>query len=115
MTGGLGADVVLECAGRGETARLSVELAGRCGRILFFGIVPPGETVPIAPNDVFRRELAIYGSAINPDTHYRVLSVLKRLGVGGLITARYPLSRINEAVDEARRARGLKICVKPNE
>jgi threonine dehydrogenase-like Zn-dependent dehydrogenase len=110
----LGADVVIEAAGRAQTAAEVFRLAGRAGRILYFGVVPPGQKVEVEPNDIFKRELSVYGSAINPYTHHRVVSLLKRLDVGCLVTHSFPLDQINEAMQAAREARGLKICIKPN-
>lgn len=113
-TANLGADVVIEAAGRAATAAEAFRLVGRAGRILYFGIVPPGQKIEIEPNDIFFRELSIYGSTINPFAHQRVVSLLKRLDVADLVTHTFPLEQINEAMQAAREARGLKICIKPN-
>ena len=114
LTGGLLADVVIEAAGRPETAERAIRLAGRCGKILFFGVVPPQYNIKVNPNTVFKKELKIVGSAINPFVHYRVIAMLSKLDVSGLITHRFPLSAANEAMDAAKRSVGLKICIKPN-
>lgn len=115
LTDGLGPDVVIEASGNPGAAKSAVKVAGRCGRIMFFGIVPPGVEIGISPNEIFRRELTIVGSVINPYTHYRAVQVVKLIDAGSLITHRYPLSQINEAIDAARHSVGLKICIKPNE
>ena len=113
-TNGLGADVVIEAAGRAQTARDAFNLVGRCGRILFFGVVPPHESIQIHPNDIFKRELLIVGSAINPFTHLRVVQMIKKLELSGLISHRYPLESINEAMKKVSDLSGLKVCIKPN-
>ena len=114
LTDGLGADVVIEAAGRIETASEVTKYAGRSGRILFFGIVPADKKIKISPNEIFTKELMIIGSAINPFVHYRAVQLLKRLDVRELVTHSFPLSQIDEAIDAARKSIGLKICVKPN-
>lgn len=114
LTDGLGADVVIEAAGRSQTAKQTFRLAGRCGRIMFFGVVPPGEKIEVEPNDIFKRELTIVGSAINPFAHHRVIQIIKKLQLADLITQRYPLERVNEAIQAASQLKGLKICIKPN-
>jgi len=114
LTGGLGPDVVIEASGNPVAAKSAVEVAGRCGRIMFFGIVPPGVEIGISPNEIFKRELTIVGSVINPYTHYRAVQVAKTIDADSLITHRYPLSQINEAMEAARHSTGLKICIKPN-
>ncbi|MDR1534948.1 MAG: alcohol dehydrogenase catalytic domain-containing protein [Planctomycetota bacterium] len=113
-TGGLGPDVVIECSGVPAAAGQAVALAGRGARVVLFGVAPPGETVSIEPNGIFMKELAIVGSTINPFTHYRAVEMLPSLGLGDLITHVFPLARINEAMEAARRGAGLKIAIEPN-
>lgn len=114
LTDGLGADVVIEAAGRVETASQVTKYAGRSGRILFFGIVPPDKRIEISPNEIFTKELKIIGSAINPFVHYRAIQLLKQMNVRDLVTHSFPLSQINEALEAAKKSIGLKICIKPN-
>jgi threonine dehydrogenase-like Zn-dependent dehydrogenase len=113
-TNGLGADVVIEAAGRPETAEQAVELAGHGGRILFFGVAAPGKHASIEPNRVFARELTIVGSIRNPFTHHSVMEILPRLRLKDIVTHRFALEDIGKAFEAARRGEGLKICIKPN-
>ncbi|MGI9862901.1 zinc-dependent alcohol dehydrogenase family protein [Moorella naiadis] len=114
LTNGLGADVVIEAAGRVDTAKHTIDLVSRCGTILFFGVVAPGQIISIEPNEIYRKELTIVGSAINPFTHHRVLEILPSLKAKELITHKFPLSGIEEAFSVARRGLGLKVCITPN-
>lgn len=113
-TDGLGADVVIEAAGRPETAAQAIDLVCHGGRVLFFGVAAPGKTAPIEPNRIFAREITIVGSIRNPFTHHRVMQVLAQLRLKDIVTHRFPLERIEEAFDAAHRGEGLKICIKPN-
>jgi L-iditol 2-dehydrogenase len=113
-TNGLGADVVIDAAGRSETAESTIELACHGGRILFFGVVAPGERISVEPNRIFARELTVSGSIRNPFTHLQVMEVLPTLKLDGLVTHRFALDDINAAFDAAKRGEGLKICIKPN-
>lgn len=81
---------------------------------MYYGVVPPGQAVHLEPNEIFRKELTILGSAINPDTHYRVLEILPRLKLEGCITHRYALSDIEKGIQAAQNGAGIKICIKPN-
>ena len=114
LTDGLGADVVIEAAGRVETASQVTKYAGRAGRILFFGIVPADKTIEISPNEIFTKELKIIGSAINPFVHHRAVQLLKSLDVRDLVTHTFPLKDVDQAIEAARQAVGLKVAVKPN-
>lgn len=113
-TDGLGVDVVIEAAGRPETAEQSFELVGRGGTIMFFGVTPPSKAITVYPNDIYKRQLKIVGSSINPYTHYLVVELLRQLDVKELVTHEYKLSEINTAISDSRKAVGLKLCIRPN-
>jgi 2-desacetyl-2-hydroxyethyl bacteriochlorophyllide A dehydrogenase len=114
-TGGLGADVVIEASGNIQAGQTAIDLAGRNGRILFFGVAPPGEVIQIEPNIIFSKELTILGSIRNPFTHYKVLEYLKTIDLSMIISHRFPLRDINTAMELAENGRSLKVCIKPNQ
>jgi 2-desacetyl-2-hydroxyethyl bacteriochlorophyllide A dehydrogenase len=111
----VGADVVIESAGRSVTAKLAVKLARRGGTILQFGMVSPNEAIDISPYDVYYRELTITGSFVNPFTHARAVELLasKRVNVLPLITHRFPLSQADKALDMFGAPGSVKILLFP--
>lgn len=113
-TGGLGVDVAIDAAGRPETAAQAVELVCHAGRVVYFGVVAPGARIEIEPNLVYMRELSILGAVRNPFTHLRILEMMPRLNLEPIITHRFGLDDINEAMATARSGEGLKISLKPN-
>lgn len=113
-TGGLGADVVIDAAGVPATAAQAPLLACYAGRVLFFGVMAPGRMIEIEPNLVFARELAILGSIRNPFTHHRILQLMPKLGLEGIITHHFGVENTQEAFDAARRGVGLKVAIRPN-
>ncbi|MFB9276869.1 zinc-dependent alcohol dehydrogenase family protein [Cohnella cellulosilytica] len=112
-TGELGADIVVEAAGRADTAKQCFELAGRGATIMFFGVVPPSQSIEVSPNDIFKRELKVLGSAINPYTHHRALEIMPSLELDELITHRFPLEDIAQAFETAGLGSGIKVAVRP--
>ena len=114
---GVGADVVIECAGRLETAQIAPKLARRGGTILQFGVVSPDKTMEITPYDIFNKELTIRGSFVNPYTHARAVELLasKRIDVMSLITHRFPLEKAADALDIFSRRDSIKILIMPGE
>jgi len=112
-TEGLGADLVIEAAGKKVTAQQSINLVSKCGTVMFYGVVPPGETIEIEPNIIFEKELNIIGSNINPFQHYRVIKLLKNLNLRELITHHFSLENIMQGIEIARQSSGIKICIKP--
>jgi 2-desacetyl-2-hydroxyethyl bacteriochlorophyllide A dehydrogenase len=115
VTDGRGADACIESAGRVETAEQAVALARRGGRILFFGVVPEGREARIAPFDVYRKELSILGSFVNPFTHARAVQLLSEGGVNveDLISHRFAVEDFAEALEAARRPDAVKVVVTP--
>ena len=101
---GVGADVVIECAGKAQAVELALELVRRGGVVELFGVCPIGEKIPIEPNQVYFKELKIVGSYINPNTFSRAISVLH----SGLVLIdlfqidRFPLDAVHEALDFQR-------------
>ena len=112
---GIGADVVIDCAGTVPTARTAIELVRRGGTVVFFGVCPIGETIPLEPNAVYFRELTIAGSYVNPFTFQRAITLLR----GGVVRVvplnvrAYPLEGVHEALASLRDGSALKNMIVP--
>ena len=113
----VGADVVIESAGRLETAQLALKLARRGGTVLQFGVVSPDKVIEVAPYDIFYKELTIRGSFVNPFTHARAVDLLdrKQVEVMPLVTHRFPLDDAARALDTAQGKDAVKVLLVPNE
>ncbi|MBW1604950.1 zinc-dependent alcohol dehydrogenase family protein [Lactobacillus sp. Sy-1] len=59
-------DIVIEAVGRPETQEKAIEVAGKGGQILMFGVGRPDQTFTVNTYEVFQKELDIKGSFINP-------------------------------------------------
>jgi threonine dehydrogenase-like Zn-dependent dehydrogenase len=114
-TSGIGADVVIDCAGTPGTARTAIGLARRGGTVVFFGVCPIGETIPLEPNAVYFRELTIVGSYINPYTFPRAIVLLRGgiVRVAPLEVRAYPLEGVHDALASLRDGRALKNMIVP--
>ena len=109
------ADVVLECVGRVETMKAAVEAVRPGGTVVWVGVASPEAEVRIKPYDVFRRELTIRGTYVNPFTMERSLALLDsgRINWEAIVTHRFPLTNFEEAWTTHRTGAGLKISVQP--
>lgn len=106
--------VSIDCSGAREAVETALETARSGGRILLFGVADPAERVEISPYDLFRREITILGSFVNPFTHPRAVDLLSKLDLERLITHRFDLASFAEAVDLRRKdPSALKILIKP--
>jgi 2-desacetyl-2-hydroxyethyl bacteriochlorophyllide A dehydrogenase len=112
-----GADVVLECVGAPATAGQALDLARRGGTVVWFGVSPPGAVVPVEPYTVYRKELTVRGAFVNPCTFERAIALLaqRRVRTEPLISHRFGLSAVSQAIAAVRRREGIKTLVLPHE
>ncbi len=109
-------DTVIECVGKKRTMQQAVQLAGNTATVMLFGLTSPDEELVIKPfTDLFRKEIKLTASFINPLTCSRSLELLAsgRLKVDGIITDKLPLEEAARAfTDNSFRSR-VKIQVIP--
>ena len=111
------ANVIIECVGRPVAVGQAVHIAGRGSKILLFSVPNPKDTYELPLIDIFQKELTIKGSFVNPDTHYRAASLIseKRLNLKPLITHRYPVEQLEEAIKKQMANDSVKVVVLPQE
>jgi 2-desacetyl-2-hydroxyethyl bacteriochlorophyllide A dehydrogenase len=114
-TQGVGADVVIEAAGKLATAEAALSLVRRGGTVLWFGVPPASERMQISPYWVNDNEITIRGSFNNPLTFSRSLELIGagRVKVGPLITDSVPLREMEAALDLNNFPEAGKILVVP--
>jgi L-iditol 2-dehydrogenase len=115
LTGGLGVDVVLECAGVPVTVEWGLAMLRRGGRCAAVGI--PTEGVRIAMQRLVLDELELVGSRASAGEMRRVMPLVEqgRMRVGELITHRFPLADYEQALAtfNDRGSGAIKIIVNP--
>ncbi len=113
---GIGADVVIECAGRPETAELALTLARRGGTVEFFGLCAAGATIPVEPYAVYAKELTIVGSYVNPRTFDRSIAALHsgKVRVDAFQINTFSLASVHEALRYQREGLTIKSIITPN-
>jgi S-(hydroxymethyl)glutathione dehydrogenase / alcohol dehydrogenase len=105
VTAGRGADYVFVTVGSPAAVGQALSLVGRGGTVVLVGMPPAGATAPIPVGDVADNGLRILGSnmgstRLGVDVPRLVARYRDgRLKLDELITARYPLERINEAIE----------------
>ncbi len=112
-TGSQGADIVIDAAGILATAKIAHTFAARAGKVMYYGLVAPGLKIEIEPNEMFRKELTLMGSVINPNCHHKALEMMNLLNLDGCVTHRFKLKDMKEGLDVARRGESIKVCIEP--
>lgn len=97
-TGGIGPDLVMDCAGTPESIDLALESVTPGGRVVLFGV----HERPLAafdPNRVILKDLVLYGALSDRTGWEQVIqhAASGRLRLGPLITHRFPIERAPEA------------------
>ncbi|MFH1195700.1 MAG: alcohol dehydrogenase catalytic domain-containing protein [bacterium] len=69
-------DCIIECAGNPDAASLALKLAGKGSRIIFFGLHPAGSSMGVNLQEIFKKELSIKTSLLNPFTFSRAIEFL---------------------------------------
>jgi L-iditol 2-dehydrogenase len=108
-----GADVVCEAVGKPELVAESLTLVRPGGVVQLVGVNPKGSTLPLDLYDVHFREIRIHGAFGRGGAYRRALKVMPTLGVKPLVTARFPLDRIEDAFVHATAGRGVKTMITP--
>ena len=109
-------EVVVECVGKSLTQEESINLVKPGGKVIWFGVADPKNKIKINPYYVYKNEITIKGSFINPYTTGKAVNLLsdKRIKLKELISHRFKLENFDEAMrthikDENR----IKVVVKP--
>ncbi len=108
-------NVTIECVGLKNTMIDAIRYAGKGGTAMLFGLTDPACEIPLAPFDLFKREVTIKASFINPYTFQRAVNLLtaNKINVKDLITDTIPLSDIQHVfTDDSYRKHG-KIIITP--
>ena len=101
LTNGKGADVVFEVTGNVQAYELAVNLAAKNGKVLFFGGTQKGKIMKIESRDLHYKMLQLIGIANADDQHVaKAMKIInnKQIKLSELITHRYPLEELKEAI-----------------
>lgn len=120
LTGGFGADVVIDAVGIAATFAQAFEARDLAGRVVLVGVPDPGTTWEIPLDQVFGRGGAIksawYGDTL-PSRDFPMLVDQYRLGrldLDGFVTERIGLGDVEPAFDKMTAGRVLRSVVEIN-
>lgn len=107
-------DCVIECAGTIKTIEQAIEFAGKGATVMMFGLVAPDAKATVKPYEIFRKELKLTSSFVNPYTFDRAIEVLAlgKVKVDEIITDIIPLDDINKVFEDVNYRRRGKVIIK---
>ena len=114
LTGGYGADVVVECAGAPPAMRLALDLVRKRGKLSQMGL--PGKPVEIDFEQIAYKELQVSGGVGQRRPAWQRALKLMEMGAipnEKLISHQLPLAEWDKAFDMAERQEGIKLLLRP--
>lgn len=109
------AAAVIECVGKASTIQQAIDIAGKKSVVMMFGLTQPDSKIELQPFEIFRREIEIKSSYINPYTMGRAVSLLnqKKVDVSSMVAGRIPLEHLADVLGSAALRSKGKYIVEP--
>ena len=117
LSGGRGADYVFVAAGARSAVQQAFDMAARSSAVVLVGIPPAGVTVEIDPGGIASDNQRVLGSKMGGarirEDIPRLIALYQAgvLKLDELISGRYPLEQINEAIASVKRGDALRNVV----
>jgi D-arabinitol dehydrogenase (NADP+) len=110
-----GFDVVIDATGALVVLAQTLALTRTGGTVFVYGMTPQTAVWPIAPYDIFRRELTIKGSFAQQFSFDRALSALRsgRVKTQGMVSRRFTLDAYGEALGAVADSSVVKALIVP--
>ena len=67
---------IIECSGNIKAVKTAIESCAATGTVMLFGLTHPEDEISIMPFDLFKRELTIKASYINPNTMSKAIKMI---------------------------------------
>jgi D-arabinitol dehydrogenase (NADP+) len=110
-----GFDVVIDATGAPAVLATTLELVRTGGTVFVYGMTPEATRWPVAPYDIFRRELTIKGSFAQQFSFDRALTALRtrRVDPAGIISERFGLHQYADALGAVADSAVVKAVLVP--
>ena len=106
---------VIECVGKIATLKQAIDIVGQKSTVMMFGLTAPEDTLDIKPFEIFKKEIVLKASYINPYTQKRALELIDghKIDVSSMIYAVESLEHLSEILSDGKmRAKG-KFIINP--
>jgi 2-desacetyl-2-hydroxyethyl bacteriochlorophyllide A dehydrogenase len=108
-----GFDNVIEATGVTKVAEGAIDAVKRRGKLLLFGVCPPGEKASYDAFKIYNEEITILGSMAVLNSYGPAIDILASgaIDTEKMVTDTYTLDEFPEAVAHVRSGKGLKVQV----
>jgi 2-desacetyl-2-hydroxyethyl bacteriochlorophyllide A dehydrogenase len=103
-------DVIIECVGKSDTVELAVKLSGKGTNIVIFGLAPLDHNITLNLQYLFKNEIKISNSYLNPFTFRPAVDLLiaGKINLQKLITNQIPLKSIKNIFQNSNDTGSIK-------
>lgn len=108
-------NTVIECVGRTSTIEQAIDIVGNKGTVMMFGLTKPDDTISLKPFEVFKKEIELKASYINPYTQKRALELIDsgRLDVSSMVYAAESLDNLADILAKPELRANGKYIISP--
>ena len=98
-------DCVIECAGRTDTIEQAIRIAGKNSVVMMFGLTAPQAEIKVKPFEIFKKEITLRSSFINPYTFPAAVKLIEsgKLDVSSIVYEKAPLEELPKILADSRR------------
>jgi threonine dehydrogenase-like Zn-dependent dehydrogenase len=116
LTNGLGADVVIECAGVPAAFPEGISMTRRGGKYVEVGHYTDPGNVEVNPHTVCAKDMDILGSWAYPPTQFNTALQTLRVGMetlplADIVTHRFKVAEAEKAIETVRGRKGIKMVI----
>ncbi|MDR1043008.1 MAG: zinc-dependent alcohol dehydrogenase family protein [Clostridiales Family XIII bacterium] len=107
-------DLVIECVGNPAIIEDAISWAGMGATVMMFGLTGPDAKIAVKPDDIFKKELKLTSSFINPYAFGRAVALIEsgNINVASLVGAIVGLDEAIEAFEDSSLRSGGKVLVR---
>lgn len=114
LTGGRGAHIAAEAVGRPALVAKCAEVVRPRGDILMIGVCPQGAPLPVDLYDFHYKEIRLQGAFGRGNVFGDTPAAISSLKLDGVISGRYSLDEVPQAITDSASGKGIKFVIKPN-
>jgi threonine dehydrogenase-like Zn-dependent dehydrogenase len=114
LINGRGLHIAAEAVGRADLVAKCVQLVRPRGQVLMIGVAPEGAPLPVDLYDMQYREVVLTSAFGRGNVFARTPGELAKLNLDGVITGRYELKDVPQAIIDSGEGKGVKLVIKPN-
>lgn len=114
LTGGHGVDIAAEAVGKPELVAKCAEITRPKGEVLMIGVCPEGAPLPVDLYDFHYKEIRLQGAFGRGNVFDRTPDAIANFKLDGVISGRYDLQELGQAIKDSGAGKGIKFVIKPN-